>query len=259
MPLQAATVIATIENQSITDTDITARTKLMALQGDVSTDNRRKALQNIIDDAIKLKYASNFNAIPSDKEVNTAFTKMKLDGLTPSEQIMAKTSIRANIAWQSIVYRTIIPTISVSKQDIQDETLILAREKGLPIEMTIIRLIDIPYNIYKLLKQPNSCDEAMTMAVNLGGNPQKFTAIQYELSDDIRERIVGLKELTWSNWQNDAVLLVCKSEKTSEYRKLDSIIKQNVEYKKAMDIADRQLKQLRRKALIIINDTRYKL
>ena len=36
------------EKIEITDADITARTKLMALQGKTSTDNRRVALQNIM-------------------------------------------------------------------------------------------------------------------------------------------------------------------------------------------------------------------
>ena len=55
------------------------------------------------------------------------------------------------------------------------------------------------------------------------------------------------------------VFLICDSKKNKEYGKLDEIIKQNAMYKKSMFIADQQLKQLRRKAVIIINDDRYKL
>ena len=135
----------------------------------------------------------------------------------------------------------------------------MAREHGLPIEMTIIRLTDIPRDIAKHLTKPKSCDEAIKIAENLGGVPQKFTALQYELSADIRERVAGLSNLTWSPVQDDTVLLVCDTKKTSEYKNLDTIIKQNAQYKQAMFLADQQLKQLRRKAVIVINDDRYKL
>ena len=49
------------------------------------------------------------------------------------------------------------------------------------------------------------------------------------------------------------------NKKTEEYKNLDDVIKQNATYKQAMFLADQQLKQLRRKAVIVINDDRYKL
>ena len=135
----------------------------------------------------------------------------------------------------------------------------MAREQGLPIEMTIVRLVDVPADIASKLTKPKSCDDAVRMAEDLGGVPQKFTAAQYELSSDIRQRVVGLPNLTWSPRIDDTVLLVCGTKKTAEYGKLDEFIKQNATYKQAMFIADQQLKQLRRKAVVVINDDRYKL
>ena len=49
-PAFSATVVATVNGVPVTDADITARTKLMAREGNTSTNNRRVALQNIIDD-----------------------------------------------------------------------------------------------------------------------------------------------------------------------------------------------------------------
>ena len=259
MPVFGASVVANINGTPITDTDITARTKLMAKQGKTSTDNRRVALQSIIDDNIKISYAGNFNALPDDKTVEQEFKKMNLGDLSKSEIDMAKNALRAEIAWQIIVGRTILPTVDVSDEDINAEKVNLAREHGLPIEMTIIRLTDIPNDIAAHLTKPKSCDNAIEIAENLGGAPQKFTALQYELSADVRERVAGLKNLTWSPVQDGTVLLVCDTKKTSEYKNLDTIIKQNAQYKQAMFLADQQLKQLRRKAVIVINDDRYKL
>ncbi len=255
----AASVVATIGGVPITDTDVTTRTKLMSRQGKTSTDNRRVALQNIIDDHIKLSYAENFKAVPSDDDVEKEIKKLNLGDLSASEMAMARAAMKSDIAWQIVVARTILPTVDVSKEDIAAEKNALAREHGLPIEMTIIRLVDIPADSAAKLSRPKNCDAAMKMAEDLGGVPQKFTAVQYELSADIRKRVVGMPLLTWSPRIDDSVLLVCSTKKTSEYGKLDDIIRQNAMYKQAMFMADQQLKQLRRKAVVVINDDRYKL
>ena len=259
MPVYGASVVANVNGTPITDADITARTNLMALQGKTSTDNRRIALQNIIDDSVKVSYASNFNVIPDDKTVDKEFQKMNLGELSALETQMAKNALRAEIAWQIVVARTILPTVDVTDEDINTEKQNLAREHGLPIEITIVRLTDVPSDIVKHLTKPKSCDNAMEIAENLGGVPQRFTAKQYELSVDIRERTAALPLLTWSPLQDDSILLVCETKKTKEYKDLDTVIKQNAQYKQAMFLADQQLKQLRRRAVIVINDDRYKL
>jgi len=258
-PAYGASVVASIAGKPITDTDVTARTKLMARQGQTSTDNRRQALQAIIDDNIKIAYASNFSAVPDDKDVEKELKKMNLGDMTESEKTMARQAVKAEIAWQIVVARTILPTVDVSSEDIAAERVALAREHGLPVQMTIVRLTDIPADVAKKLTKPKNCDDAVKMAQDLGGAPQKFTALQYELASDIRARVADLPKMTWSPRQDSSVLLICDTKKTSEYGKLDDVIKQNTMFKQAMFMADQQLKQLRRKAVIIINDDRYKL
>ncbi len=259
VPAFGASVVATINGTPITDTDITARTKLMARQGKTSTDNRRVALQNIIDDAVKLAYAQNFSVNPDDKTVDAELKKMNLGDLSASERAVARNALRAEIAWQVVVARTVLPTVNVSADDVSAERANLAREHGLPIEMTIVRLTDVPDDAAEKLTKPKSCEDAIDMAERLGGLPQRFTALQYELSADIRERVASLPRLTWSPRVDGAMLLVCDTKKTDEYKNLDEIIKQNATYKQAMFLADQQLKQLRRKAVIVINDERYKI
>ena len=124
VPAFGASVVATINGTPITDTDITARTKLMARQGKTSTDNRRVALQNIIDDAVKLAYAQNFSVNPDDKTVDAELKKMNLGDLSASEREMARNALRADIAWQIIVARTVLPTVSISGEDITAEKTI---------------------------------------------------------------------------------------------------------------------------------------
>lgn len=254
-----ATVVATVNGAPITDTDVTSRVELMTRQGKTSTDNRRVALQNIIDDNIKVAYASNFHAVPEDAVVDKELKKMNLGDMSSAVRTMARSAIRAEIAWQIVVARTVLPTIDISAEEINAERTSIAREHGLPIEMTIIRLTDIPESVAAKLTKPKDCDAAMKMATDLGGAPQKFTAAQYELSADIRARVASLPNMIWSKREDGSILLVCSTKKTSEYGKLDDMIKQNAMYKQALFMADQQLKQLRRKAVIVINDDRYKL
>ncbi len=255
----AATIIATVNEKPITDTDITARVKLMNRQGQTSIDNRQKAFENIINDFVKIDYGMGINISVSDKEIDSELKKMDLSDLSSTEKEMAKIAIKSNLTWQQVIGRTIMPTTQISDQDISDEKASLIAERGLPIETTIIRLIDIPSSVANKLKKPKSCDDAMEMARDLGGQPQRITAMQYELSDDVRSIISTLPQMQWSDMQEDSVLLVCDSKKSDDYGDLDNIIKQNAVFKKAISAADQHLKQLRRKAIIIINDKKYKL
>ena len=102
-----ASVVATVNGTPITDADITARTKLMSRQGNVTTDNRRVALQNIIDDSVKLNYAANFGVKPTDEDAASELKRMNLSDLSGLEREMALSAIRAEIAWQVIIARTI--------------------------------------------------------------------------------------------------------------------------------------------------------
>ena len=255
----SATVVATVNGNPITDDDITARTELMARQGNTSITNRRNAFQNIVDDYVKINYANNFGVKPTDKDADAELKKMNLGDLSETMQSIARLAIKSDIAWGVVMSRTVVPTIDVSDDEIKSERVDLIRERGLPLEMTIVRLIDIPGDVAKKLTKPKNCDDAMKIAESLGGNPQKFTAMQYELSTEIRNRVAELPILTWSDVQDKSVILICNESKTDEYKNLDSIIKQNAIYRKAAFVADQQLKQLRRKAVIIVNDDRYKL
>ena len=109
LPAFSASVVASVNGTPITDTDITARTTLMNKQGKTSTDNRKQALQNIIDDNVKLTYASNFGAVPDDEDVEKELKKLNLGDLSASEKAMAKSAMKADIAWQIVVARTVLP------------------------------------------------------------------------------------------------------------------------------------------------------
>jgi len=259
----AATVVATVNGAPVTDRDITARVKLMALQGDARTDNRLRALSNIIDDNIRLAFAAQVQISPSDAEVNREIDALRsrgfdTSGLDPVGMNMLRLAMRANIAWQMVVGRTIMPTVNVTDQDIKDEIADLSRTRGLPVYVTLLRLVDIPEDIAAKLSPPKDCADAERMARTLGGAPVRVTAPEFELSEEVRARISILPELSWSSRQDRSVLLVCDRKRMAEYGDLDNVIRQNAIFKRAMFMGDQQLKQLRRRAVIVINNPSYR-
>ena len=211
------------------------------------------------DDNKNTNPANNFGVRPTDKDADQELKRMNLGNIDDTMRSMARLAMRSDMAWQIVMARTIMQNVDISDSDIASEKSDLIRERGLPIEITMIRLVDVPNDIKSKLSKPKNCDAAEKMVEDMGGYPQKITALQYELSADMRNRIADLPLLTWSNIVDNSIVLVCKESKTKEYKDIDDIIKQNAKFKKASQIADQNLKQLRRKAVIIINDDRYKL
>ncbi|MDR3208647.1 MAG: hypothetical protein LBT45_02240 [Rickettsiales bacterium] len=235
----AVKVVASVNGNPVTDADITERTKIMP----ASLDNRERAKEAIIEDYIKLEYAKQFKIEPDEKEVAASMKEHK-------DNPQMKLFTRATLAWQMTIMRTIVPSISVGEKEIADEMNDLERARGLPYDMTFIRLVDVPKDIYKKLEKPKSCAEAEAMARKLGGEPQRIAALEYELAPELREQFVGLADFTWSPLKGKKTVLVCNRKKTDEWKKMDEAVRQNAIYKRALFQSDQLLKQLRRKAVI---------
>jgi hypothetical protein len=237
--LHAVSVVAVVNGNPITDADITDRVKIMPAK----LNNRDRAKEAIIDDYIKLEYARQFKIEPSEKDVAEAVKEH-------ADNPQMRLSARAALAWQMMIMKTIVPMISVSDADIKNEMNDLERERGLPIEITFIRLTDVPEESYAALERPDDCGAAESMARKLGGDPQKITALEYELAPEVRGVLVGRPELEWSPLSGKNTYLICGKKKTDEWGRLDEIIRQNAVYKRALFQADQILKQQRRKTAV---------
>ncbi|NMA32442.1 MAG: hypothetical protein GX944_00745 [Alphaproteobacteria bacterium] len=71
--------------------------------------------------------------------------------------------------------------------------------------------------------------------------------------------MAGLDLLRWSEKKDNSIILICSKKKMKEYAQLDEVLERNAIWKKAMFQGDQQLKQLRRKAVVVIMDNRYKI
>ena len=246
LSLPAATIVATVNENPITDIDIRNRVRLMP----TSLNNREAAKNAIIDDLLKIEHANQFRITPTDQEVSDAIrnhTVWREHPNNPQTQMAA----RANIAWQMFIMRAIMPTITVTDEDIRQELLDLQRERGLPEMVDFIRVINMPEAMYRRLTQPASCAAAERMVRDLGGVPLRMQEQEFELNPEVRREWVEVPLMTWTPLKEGRTYLVCSRERTSEWGELDDIIQQNAKFKRAFFQADQVLKGLRRRAAII--------
>jgi peptidyl-prolyl cis-trans isomerase SurA len=86
-------VLVTVNDVPITSFDVEQRMKLNAILGRSqggSGELRKRALQNLIDDAVKLAEAKKYNAIPDDKMVNAQIEKMAKGSNTDTNGLAAQ-------------------------------------------------------------------------------------------------------------------------------------------------------------------------
>ncbi len=92
-PIAAAAnqgVIATVNDKPITSFDIDQRLRLLKILGAKQDGDRKKALQAMIDEVIKIGEAKKYNAAPSDKEIDAQLLRMAKGLDTDGEGLRAK-------------------------------------------------------------------------------------------------------------------------------------------------------------------------
>ena len=89
---EAPTIVAVVNDQPITDHDLTQRIILLDTLGDTPRDGmtKRQALQDLVDDAVKIEEARRFNMLPSESEVNERIGRIAKNMKMTREQLLAK-------------------------------------------------------------------------------------------------------------------------------------------------------------------------
>ena len=85
-------IVAVANDQPITERDITQRIALRKLLGDLPSDGmtRKQALQNLIDDQVKIQEATRFMMLPPDTEVTDRMDRIAKGMKLSREQLLAK-------------------------------------------------------------------------------------------------------------------------------------------------------------------------
>jgi peptidyl-prolyl cis-trans isomerase SurA len=91
-PAEAATLIAIVNDQPITDLDLTQRIALLEIMDDVprSGMDKKKALRQLIDQAVKIQEAKRYNLLPSDAELSDRIRRLAQGLKLSVDQLYAK-------------------------------------------------------------------------------------------------------------------------------------------------------------------------
>lgn len=89
---EAPTIVAVVNDQPITELDLTQRIALLEVLDDMPRGgmNKRQALQAIIDDTVKIQEARRFNMLPTEAEVNDRINRIAKSMKLTRDQLLAK-------------------------------------------------------------------------------------------------------------------------------------------------------------------------
>jgi peptidyl-prolyl cis-trans isomerase SurA len=91
-PAQAANIVAIVNDQPITELDLTQRIALLEVMDDVPQGglDKKKALRQMIDQTVKLQEAKRYNMLPSDAELTDRIKRLAQNMKLSPDQLYAK-------------------------------------------------------------------------------------------------------------------------------------------------------------------------
>lgn len=91
-PARAADIVAIVNDQPVTDLDLTQRIALLEIMDDVPRGgiDKKKALRQLIDQAVKIQEAKRYNMLPSDTEMKDRIKRLAESMKLTVEQLYSK-------------------------------------------------------------------------------------------------------------------------------------------------------------------------
>jgi peptidyl-prolyl cis-trans isomerase SurA len=91
-PARAADIVAIVNDQPITDLDLTQRIALLQIMDDVPRGgiDKKKALRQLIDQAVKIQEAKRYNMLPSDTDLKDRIKRLSQNMKMTVDQLYAK-------------------------------------------------------------------------------------------------------------------------------------------------------------------------
>lgn len=91
-PTQAANIVAIVNDQPITELDLTQRIALLEVMDDVPRGglDKKKALRQMIDQTVKIQEAKRYNMLPSDAELTDRIKRLAQNLKLTPDQLYAK-------------------------------------------------------------------------------------------------------------------------------------------------------------------------
>lgn len=143
-------IAATVNGEMVSNRDLQERANLLALTTGIQINAKNKkmvaerALQNTIDEKIKLQEAKKQNVHVSEVEIQDAYRSFERSNGVPAGRFASvlkqyhvskdvfMTQIRANLLWNKLVARRMGNNIDVSTREVEDEFLRIKKDMDTP-------------------------------------------------------------------------------------------------------------------------------
>jgi len=131
-------IVASVNDDAITDYDLNARALLIALTSNIppTPENRqrlaRQALQNLIDDRLKVQEAKRLDIDASDQEVSASIQTIERNNRMPPGGLFAALDranvpvatlieqVKADLMWRKVLRRRVLPQVRVATEEVDD-------------------------------------------------------------------------------------------------------------------------------------------
>jgi peptidyl-prolyl cis-trans isomerase SurA len=131
MPSQAQSARATVNGVPITDAQVTARVRLLTLEG--SNASNSAALDQLIDEQVKIQEASRLGVAVSGSQIDNAYLQIARNINLSQErldQVLAQAGanpatlrarLEASIAWNEVVQSAVQPQVQISELELDQQ------------------------------------------------------------------------------------------------------------------------------------------
>lgn len=213
-PAAAVTVRISVNDQPITDIQISARAQLLALENRGSSNGARSemAANELIDEALMMGEAQRLGITVTDSEVNDAYLSVarnlrvsadNLDRILTENGVSVdtlKARLRAAIAWSGVTQRAIRPRVQISDLDLEQQAAAQVTE-SLSYDYILQEIIFIGENTARRTEEANQyrrnfngCEGAVQLSLSYTDAAVLDVGRRHatQLPDAIAQELAGL-------------------------------------------------------------------
>lgn len=188
-------IVATVNDDAITTTDLNSRTKLMLLgsgiqpNAEVLSHLQQQVLRTLIDERLQLQEAKALNVTVSDAEIDEQVAKLAEQNHMPAAQLPAffarggvpiatlREQMRASIAWGKVVQRKLRPQVDIGEDEVDAEITRLQANAGKPeyLVADIFLPVDSPQQEQSVKQSAEKLIDTMSRGARFSGIARQFS------------------------------------------------------------------------------------
>lgn len=188
-------IVATVNDDAITTSDLSSRTRLMLLGSgiqpspEILSHLQQQVLRTLIDEHLQMQEAKQLNITVSDTEIDEQVAKLAEQNHMPAAQLpdffarggvpisTLRDQMRASIAWGKVVQRKLRPQVDIGEDEVDAEITRLEANAGKPeyLIADIFLPVDSPQQEQSVQQSANKLIDTMAHGARFSGIARQFS------------------------------------------------------------------------------------